>query len=80
MVGPSLQFDPEAFGSPEDWNARAAYTTWNRRQAQHFEAGPFPATPLERFADFYNFLNCRSDSGGRPLSLHFALPLGMELR
>ena len=51
----SLQFDPEAFGSPEDWNARAAYVTWNRRQAQQFVPGPFPITPSERLADFYTF-------------------------
>ena len=52
MVPYSLQFDPEAFGSPEDWNARAAYANWNRRQAQQFELGPFPTTPCERLADF----------------------------
>ena len=50
----------------------------DRRQAQHFEAGPFPATPNEQLADFYTFLNCRSDSGGRPLSIHFAPPLEKE--
>ena len=55
MVPYSLQFDPEAFGSPEDWNARVAYATWNRRQAQQFEPGPFPFTPCERLADFYTF-------------------------
>ena len=78
MAGPSLQFDPDAFGSPEDWNARAAYITWNRCQANQFEAGPFPTTPNEWLADLYTFLNCRSDSGGRPLSLHFAPPLEKE--
>ena len=78
MAGPSLQFNPDAFGSPEDWNARAAYITWNRRHAQQFEAGPFPAAPSERLADYSTFLNCQSDSGGCPLALHFAPPLEME--
>ena len=27
----TLQFDPEAFGTPQDWNASAASVTWNRR-------------------------------------------------
>ena len=78
MEGPSLQTDPDAFGSPEDWNACAAYTTWNRRQAHQFEAGPFPTTPSERLADLYTFLNCRSDSEGLLLALRFAPPLEME--
>ena len=52
MEGLSLLFDPDEFGSPEDWSARAAYTTWNRRQAHQFEAGPFPTTPSDRLADF----------------------------
>ena len=78
MACPSLQFDPDAFGSPEDWNARAADITWNRRQAQQFEAGPFHVTSSERLADLYNVLHCRSDSGGRSLALHFAPPLEME--
>ena len=78
MEGLNFQFDPEAFGSPEDWNARAAYTTWSRRQAHLFDAGPFPTTPSERLADFYTFLYCRSDRDGLSLALHFALPLDME--
>ena len=53
MVSYSLHFDPGAFGTPEDWNSRAAYATWNRRQAQHYEPGSFPVSPSERLADFY---------------------------
>ena len=56
MESYSLQFDPEAFGTPEDWNSRAAYATWNRRQAQHYEPGSFPVSPSERLADFYTLL------------------------
>ena len=41
MESYTLQFDPEAFGTPEDWNARSAYATWNRRQAQQYVPGPF---------------------------------------
>ena len=74
----SVQFDPEAFGSPEDWNARSAYATWNRRQAQQFEPGPFPITLCERLADFYTFLDCRSDSEGLPLSRRFGPALEVE--
>ena len=78
MVALSLQFDPADFGSPGYWNARVAYTTWNRRQAHLFEAGPYPATPSERLEDFHRFLYCRSDSEGFPLALRFAPPLEME--
>ena len=80
MVPYSLQCDPEAFGSPEDWNARVAYATWNRRQAHQFEAGPFPSSSNERLADLYTFLNCRSDSERLSLALRFAPPLEMEPR
>ena len=68
------------FGSPADWNARSACLTWNRRQAHLFEAGPYPATPSERLADFYTFLYGRSDSECLPLALRFAPPLEMEPR
>ena len=50
-----LQFDPEAFGTPQDWNASAASVTWNRRLAFHDVPGPFPITPAARLADFYRF-------------------------
>ena len=74
----SLQFDPEAFGSPEDWNARPAYATWNCRQAHQYVPGPFPNSPTERLADFYTFLDCRRDSEGFPLSRRFAPPVELE--
>ena len=80
MVPYSLQVDPEAFGSLEDWNARSAYATWNRRQAQQFEPGPFPSTLCERLADFYTFLDCRIDSEGLPLSRRFAPDSEVEPR
>ena len=67
-----LQFDPEAFGTPQDWNASAAYVTWNRRQASQFVPGPFPTTPAVRLADLYMFLDSRSDKAGLPLSCRFA--------
>ena len=51
----SLQFDPEAFGTPQAWSASEAYVTWNRRQVFKYEPGPFPITPAERLADFYIF-------------------------
>ena len=78
MAGSCLQFNPEAFGSPADWNARSAYLTWNRRQAQNFAAMLYPATASERLADFYTFLDCRSDRARRPLSLNCAPPLQKE--
>ena len=78
MESYSLQSDPEAFGSPEDWNARDAYATWNRRQAHQYVPGPFFNSPTERLADFYTFLECRSDSEGLPLSRRFAPALEMD--
>ena len=37
----TLQFDPEAFGTPQDWNASAASATWNRRLALRYVPGHF---------------------------------------
>ena len=48
----TLQFDPEAFGTPQDWDASAASATWNRRLAFRYVPGPFPITPAARLADF----------------------------
>ena len=78
MESYSLQFDPGAFGTPEDWNSRVAYATWNRRQAQHYEPGSFPVSPSERLADFYTLLDCRSDREGLPLSRRFGPALEVE--
>ena len=78
MVSYSLQFDPHAFGTPEDLNARSSYATWNRRQALQYEPGPFLVTPCERLSDFYTFLDCRSDSEGLPLSRRFGSALEVE--
>ena len=78
MVSYSLQLDPQAFGTPEDWNARSAYATRNRRQAQQYEPGPYPASPCERLADVYTLLDCRSDREGFPLSRRFGSELDVE--
>ena len=39
----------------------------------------FLLLPVNGWQMFYTFLNCRSDSGGCPLSPHFAPPLEKEL-
>ena len=78
MESYNLQFIAEAFGTLEDWNSRSAYAIWNSRQAQHYEPGPFTFSPTERLADFYTFLDCRSDSEGLPVSRCFGPALEVE--
>ena len=78
MVSYNLHFDLQAFGTPEDWNARSSYATWNRRQALQYEPGPVPVTPCESLSDFDTLLDCRSDSEGLPLSRRFGSALEVE--
>ena len=48
MEAPALAFDPEACGTAADWNAHAAYLTWNKRSAARFNPGEVPLTVKER--------------------------------
>ena len=62
-----VAFDPERCGTPAEWNAHAAYITWNKRSAVQFRPSEVPQSVNERLAPLFACLSLRSDSQGKSL-------------